>query len=144
MKKAHIILLSLFVAITISCNETYDDFDGNRNTTAGFTLGATLEIPVSADNPLIDFPISFFVSDVAPMDRELRIIVVTEETEVAPENYSFDSSVIIPANERRGSLLFSAMNVSLTEEFAALVLAFEESSEVTSGKKANIALRSND
>ena len=71
-------------------------------------------------------------------------MVVEEESELSSESYSFDASVVVPANERSGILVFSAYNINLTNEYRPLVLEFESSSAVTSGNRMNIALKTND
>ncbi len=103
----------------------------------------TTSTKISDSNPVIVFNIPYFVSDASSSDRSFNVIVIHEETEVAAENYSFDSVVVVPANERSGTLEFTAMDISLTSEFAPLVLAFEETSTVTSGSRANIFLKTN-
>lgn len=143
MKKAYILTLILTLTALTSCRDSYDDYDEDRGASIGFTLGATLELPVSSANPITDFPIPFFVSSVAGVDRTFQVVVINEESEVASENYSFDSSVVVPANERKGFLYFSAMNISLTSEYQSLILAFQADENTVSGKRASIALRSN-
>ncbi len=144
MKKAYILISLIIVTLFVSSCDTYEDYDKERSPVIGFTLGVDFEIALSESNPLIDFPIPYFVSEASSSDRTFQVVVVADETEVAPENYSFDASVIVPANERTGTLLFSAMNISLPDEFAPLTLAFEETSEVTSGARLNLFLRSSD
>ena len=144
MKKAYILLSLFFVAFLATSCETYEDYDSERSPVIGFTLGTDFEIAISSSNPLIDFPIPYFVTDVSSSERTFQVVVVEEETEVTEENYSFDATVVVPANERSGTLLFSAMNISLPDEFAPLVLAFETTSEVTSGSPVYIFLKSND
>lgn len=143
MKKAYIFTLILTLTALTSCETSYDDFEEDRGSTIGFTLGATLELPVSSTNPITDFPIPCFVTGVSNVDRTFEVVVVEEETEVAPENYSFNAMVTIPANERKGFLYFTAMNVSLTSEFQPLIIAFKADENTVSGKRASIALRSN-
>lgn len=63
---------------------------------------------------------------------------------MSPESYSFDATVVIPANERSGQLMFNEYNINLTNEYQPLVLAFESSSEIVSGKRMSIALKTND
>jgi hypothetical protein len=144
MKKAHILISLFIVALFATSCETYEDYDTERGAVIGFTLGTDFEISVSEGSPLIDFPIPYFVSESSSSERTFQVVVVAEETEVASENYSFDSMVVVPANERSGTLLFSAMDISLTNEFAPLVLAFEASSTVTSGSPVRIFLKNND
>lgn len=143
MKKAYIFTLILALSTLTSCNTSYDDYEEDRGSTIGFTLGATLELPVSSTNPIVDFPIPCFVTSASNIERTFEVIVVEEETEVAAENYSFNAMVTIPANERKGFLYFTAMNVSLTSDFQPLIIAFKSDDNTISGRRASIALRSN-
>jgi hypothetical protein len=143
MKKAYIFTLILALSTLTSCNTSYDDYEEDRGSTIGFTLGATLELPVSSTNPIVDFPIPCFVTNASNIERTFEVIVVQEETDVAAENYSFNAMVTIPANERKGTLYFTAMNVSLTSEYQPLIIAFKADENTVSGRRASIALRSN-
>ena len=99
---------------------------------------------MSQNNPEINFPLSYFVSTSSSEERTFNVVVVEEESELSSESYSFDASVVVPANERSGILVFSAYNINLTNEYRPLVLEFESSSAVTSGNRMNIALKTND
>lgn len=138
------ILFTLFSTLlfTASC-ESYDDFEAERPAVIGFTLGSVLELPLSANNPTITFPLPYFVSEISTSDRVFKVVVVEEGTELAPENYSFNPEILILANERIGTMSFTAMDVSLTPEYVPLVLAFESSDGITSGSVADIALKTN-
>ncbi len=143
MKKIHIYIALLIVTVTFSsCREEYDEFETDRPTVAGFTLGATLELPVGS-NGINNFPVPFFVSSASTSERVLNVVVIADETSVTADNYFFEETVVIPANERSGTLFFSAVNSSLSPEFEPLVIGFEEVSGVVRGTNANIALRAN-
>ena len=136
-------ILAVLMFVT-SCSTNYDDFNSVRNDTIGFTISATLELPLSQSTPEINFPLSYFVSTSSSEDRTFNVVVVEEDSDLPPESYSFDASVVVPANERAGVLVFSAYNINLTNEYRRLVLEFESYSEVTSGNRMNIALKTND
>ena len=133
-----IFLTALFVT---SC-ETYDDYE-ERPTLAGFTLGVVLELPLSNSTPMINFNIPYFISEASSSERTFQIIVVADETQVPSSSYSFDSTLVVPANERSGVLAFTAMNIDLTTEFQPLVLAFENTTGIVRGDVARIALKTN-
>ncbi|MBW2938744.1 hypothetical protein KXJ69_11535 [Aureisphaera sp. CAU 1614] len=141
MKKSYM-LLTLFVAVIFatSCRETYDDYDSGGSPLIGFTLGVEAEIGLS-NNP-VNLPISYFVTDVSSSDRTFQIIV-DPATTVTSDNFSFESSVTIPANERIGQLILTISNVSLSQEFEPIVLSFESTSSVVSGDKATVFVKSN-
>ena len=124
-------ILAVLMFVT-SCSTDYDDFNSVRNDTIGFTISATLELPLSQNNPEINFPLSYFVSTSSSEERTFNVVVVEDESDLPSESYSFDASVVVPANERSGVLVFSAYNINLTNEYRPLVLEFESSSEVTS------------
>lgn len=132
------------IIVVSSCSTNYDDINADHTNVIGFTIGATLELPLSANNPEINFPLTYFVSNASSSERTFQVIVVEEESELSPESYSFDATVVIPANERSGVLMFNAYNINLTNEYVPLVLAFESTSEIASGKRMNIALKTND
>ena len=121
-------ILAVLMFVT-SCSTNYDDFNSVRNDTIGFTISATLELPLSQNNPEINFPLSYFVSTSSSEERTFNVVVVEDESDLPSESYSFDASVVVPANERSGVLVFSAYNINLTNEYRPLVLEFESSSE---------------
>lgn len=143
MKKTYIILMLLISTLfTFSC-ETYDDFGAERPTIIGFTLGGTLQLTITPNNPSITFPVTFFVSETSNVERTFQVIVKDIPNGPAPENYSFDANIVIPANERRGIMPFTAMDVSLTNEYAPLELGFEATPGVLAGPTAKFELRNN-
>ena len=116
-------ILAVLMFVT-SCSTDYDDFNSVRNDTIGFTISATLELPLSQNNPEINFPLSYFVSTSSSEERTFNVVVVEDESDLPSESYSFDASVVVPANERSGVLVFSAYNINLTNEYRPLVLEF--------------------
>ncbi len=145
MKKIHkIITLFLVTIMVASCSTNYDDINNNHSDVVGFSLAVDLELPLSENNPEINFPLPYFVSNATSSDRTFNVVIIDEETELGPESYSFDATIIIPANEREGQLIFTAYNINLTNEYQSLVLAFEGTDDIASGKRMNIFLKTND
>ena len=142
MKKTYIIL-TLFIAalFATSCETNYDEFDTDRGDTIGFTFG-TLELGMNAGQSF-DLPVTYFVTSASSEERTFQVVVNAEESDMTSDNYSFDSAVIIPANERSGTLFITVTNNSLPDEFVTAVFEFESSDSVTSGKKAIIRLKNN-
>jgi hypothetical protein len=140
MKKTYIILTIFLTALLVTSCETYDDYE-ERPTLAGFTLGNVLELPLSNSTPVINFNIPYFISEASSSERTFQIIVLADETEVPSSSYSFDSTLVVPANERSGSLAFTALNMDLTTEFQPLVLAFDNTTGIVRGDVARIALK---
>lgn len=146
MKKIKFLILILTVAVVgVSC-ETYDDYDTNRLPAVGFTAKNKNinSIPVGGEKSTT---IDVFASDVSTSDRTFDVITVPiEDTETNPptdaENYSFDSSVTIPANSRVGTMTVTGINVSLPSgERVYFKLAIESDPSVVAGGQILIALR---
>jgi len=143
MKKS--IISILFVALALvntSCRDSYDDYVEDRGQTIGFTT-LPLEVTLPPGGTIPFFPIPYFVTSVSSSDRTFEVIVVEEETTLTADNYTIEAEVVVPANQRTGTLAFSAVNNSISaEEFQSLVIAFKATSDVTSGKRAIISLKS--
>jgi len=143
MKKTHILFTLFFASLMVlSCSTNYNDINSDHTEIIGFTLSSTLELPLSESTPEINFPLPYFVSSVSSSERTFKVVVV--ESELSEESYSFDANVVIPANERSGTIIFTALNISLTNEYKPLVLGFEATPEISSGTQMNIALKTND
>lgn len=145
MKKIHIIfaifLATLFVT---SCSTSYNDIDPDHKAVIGFTT-PDLEISVSESNPEKIRPLPYFVSDVSSSDRTFYIEIIEEETELSAESYLFESEIVILANERSGQITITARNnATLTNEYAPLVLAIEDTPGVVSGNRALIKIKTTD
>ena len=142
MKNIYIILTLFLATLFVTSCETYNDFDDDRPTVAGFTFG-DLELSVSVGNTINLPPITYFISEPATVDRSFNVIVVDGGAAISPENYSIPASITIPAGERSGGLTFSVTNVSLPLEFAYITFSFEEAPGVTAGKNWIVGLKSN-
>lgn len=133
MKNVYILLVIAATTLFASCNNTNDDYDTDRGVTIGFTSLPLEDITLPPGGTLT-FPVPFFITDVSSSDRTFNVIVIESETTLAPENYSFETSVTIPAGSRSGVLQFNAENVSMsTEEFQGVSIGFENVPGVNSG-----------
>ena len=113
MKKTHILFTLFFASLMVlSCSTNYNDINSDHTEIIGFTLSSTLELPLSESTPEINFPLPYFVSSVSSSERTFKVVVV--ESELSEESYSFDANVVIPANERSGTIIFTALNISFT------------------------------
>jgi len=74
-------ILAVLMFVT-SCSTDYDDFNSVRNDTIGFTISATLELPLSQNNPEINFPLSYFVSTSSSEERTFNVVVVEDESDL--------------------------------------------------------------
>lgn len=130
--------------VSSSCRDSYDDYVEDRGATIGFT-SLPFEVALPPGGEINGFPIPYFVTSVSSSDRTFQIEIVEEETTLTADNYTIVTEVTIPANERSGSFPFYGVNNSLQsgDEFQHLVLAFKSTSEVTSGKRMIIGLKSN-
>ena len=108
MKKINLIITFAVLAfLVVSCETSYDDYNTDRKTVVGFSKDSDNinNIPEGSERTRT-FTDVLFVSDIADVDREFKVIVVPTilpeadppSTDTNPENYSFDSIVIIPAN----------------------------------------------
>ncbi len=144
MKKSIIALLVVAMAlVSTSCRDSYDDYDSERGATIGFT-SPPLELSLPQGGTIPYFPVPFFVTSVSSSDRTFTVVVIEEETTLTPDNYTIETEVLVPANERSGVLAFSAVNNSISsEDFQNLVIAFQSTADVTSGKRYVVSLKSN-
>ena len=151
MKKISIILtLAVLALTTVSC-ETYDDYNEDRKTVVGFNKASDNlnNIPEGGETTRT-FNNVIFVSDVASVDREFNIVVVPTilpeseppSTATNPENYSFESTVTIPANTRKGSITITGIDNSIEDERGEyFTIAIEGGGNVVSGGKYTVRLR---
>lgn len=144
MKKIDKIISLFIVAILVSCSISYNDINESHSDVIGFSLAVDLELSLSKNNPEINFPLPYFVSNATSLDRTFKVVVIESETELGSESYAFEGTVTIPANEREGQMIFTAYNIDLISEFQTLVLAFESTSEIASGNRMNVFLKTND
>lgn len=144
MKKTYIILTLFLAALFVTSCETYDEFEADRPTVAGFTLGTTLQLPLSTANPTITFNVPFYASKSSTSDRTFSVVVLANQTTLPSASYTYESSLVLPAGERAGSMEFVAFNVGLTNDYQPVVFAFESEEGVVSGPTADIELRTTD
>ncbi len=123
MKKTYIILTLLLTTLLISSCETYDDYDADRKTIVGFTFG-TFQTQMNPGQTIV-FPIAqYYITTASPVDRTFQIVAVESLTGVTSDNYSFDSTIIIPANEQEGRITVTLTNNSLPTDPVDLIIAF--------------------
>lgn len=143
MKKIYLILTVVLSSLLMtSCSTSHDDFDEDRETIIGFTLGAALELPIPP-GVTFNFPVTYYVTEASTADRTFQVIVVDEETTLTSDNYSFETELVVPAGEKVGQFFVGLTNNSLTDEFADLVIAFAGNENLTSGNKATLSIKSN-
>lgn len=133
MKKIKYIVSILVIAILASC-ETYDDYNTEQSTIVRFSDIIQPDPPVSPPHNANLFfkdgvitmsrELGVFVSNLSDSDRTFNVTFDAELTEVNPENFTFDATVTVPANQRRGSFTFTGNDISLTSSFQKVVLVF--------------------
>ena len=143
MKKTYIILTLLLTTLFVTSCETYDDFEAERDTIVGFTFGA-FDTGMNPGQTIV-FPIAkYYITDVSPVDRTFQLVADESLTGITSDNYSFDSTVVIPANEQEGTLTVTLMNNSLSTEPKDLVIVFSSNDgTIVSGAPAKFTLNSN-
>ncbi|XOL40011.1 hypothetical protein KCTC32420_00376 [Aequorivita nionensis] len=151
MKKINIIITFVVLALFVVSCETYDDYDTNRKTVIGFTNSSdnVNNIPEGGERTRT-FNDALFVSDLADVDREFKVIVIPTilpdaeppATATNPENYTFEATVIIPANSQRGSFTVTGIDNSIEDERGEYFsVAIEGGGNVVSGGRFTIRLR---
>lgn len=143
MKKTYIILTLFITTLFVTSCETYDDFEADRPTVVGFTIGPF----ATGMNPgqTIVFPIAtYYISTTSSADRTFQVAVDESQTGISSDNYSFDSTVVIPANEQEGAITVTLVNNSLSTEPADLIIVFVTTDgTIVSGAPAKFTLNSN-
>lgn len=141
MKKVNILIVILTIAlVAVSC-ETYDDYNQERKSVAGFT-NATKNINNVPEGGTKSVTVDLFVSDVSSSDRTYTIISVPADTlQAATQDYTFDATVTFPANSREASIEVTAIDNTITEERTYFKLAVEGSADVVSGGMVEVAIR---
>ncbi len=145
MRNFKIIAITLIISTFIISCDDFKDFESERDSVVGITgvIGAAPAI-VLPPGGTATREIGVFVSDVVSTDRSFNVVVIAEGSEVGAENYSFDSTVTIPANERRGSFFFTGTDVSLTGDPTPVILAIDNADpSYVSGARVTLTLRRN-
>ncbi len=143
MKKINIIITFIVLALTVVSCETYDDYNADRKTVVGFSVSSKNinNIPEGGER---SSTVDLFVSDIADVDREFKIMAIPalEAPATAPENYSFDATVLIPANTREGTITVTGIDNSIEDpEGEFFALAIEGGGNVVSGGRVSIRVR---
>lgn len=145
MKNIKFLILILAVAVvSVSC-ETYDDYETDRLPAVGFTA-ANKNINGVPPGGEKSTTIEVFASDLSTSDRTFNVVnVPLEDTEANPpaaaENFSFDPTVTIPANQHVGTMTVTGIGVSLTSDRTYFQLAIDSDPSVVPGGQIIIALR---
>ncbi len=151
MKKINIIITFVALALFVVSCETYDDYNADRKTVVGFSKDSDNinNIPEGGERTRT-FTDVLFVSDMADVDREFKVIViptilpeaVPPATATNPENYSFDATIIIPANTQKGSFTVTGIDNSIEDENGEFFsVAIEGGGNIVSGGRFTIRLR---
>lgn len=151
MKKINIIVTFVVLALFVVSCETYDDYNPERKTVIGFASESDNinNIPEGGERTRT-FTDALFVSDIAAVDREFKVVVIPTilpeaeppATATNPENYTFEATVIIPANSQRGSFTVTGIDNSIEDERGEYFsVAIEGGGNVVSGGRFTIRLR---
>lgn len=144
MKKINIIITFVVLALTVvSCETNYDDYNADRKTVIGFSIPSKNinNVPQGGER---SSTVDLFVSDMVDVDRQFNIISIPalEAPATAPENYSFDATVTIPANTRVGTITVTGIGNSInTPSGEFFALAVEGGGNVVSGGRISIRVR---
>jgi hypothetical protein len=149
MKKINILITFVALALSVISCETYDDYDQDRKPVVGFSeVSRNINGVPTGSFKSID--VKLYASDLSSEDRTFNIIsvpaildltTVPPQIETASENYTFDSTVTIPANSQVGVITVSATNVSLGDTDEYFSLGVEATATVVSGAFTTVRLR---
>ena len=130
------------VFTTYSCsNKEYNDYDTNGESVVGFSdLLGIAQVPLGEES--VDIEIGFLSSDIVSTDRTFQLYVVSEGTTIDAENYTFNPTVVMPANEQSATFIFTAVDISLTNDFGDVFLGFESNDTTISNGQIDIKVRS--
>lgn len=143
MKNIKFLTIILGLALfTVSCDK-YDNYSASERPVVGFPANKNINnVPAGGER---DVEVTVFSSTVSSADRTFNVVVVPiEDVDTYPpsaaENYSYDSTVTIPANEREGVLTVTGKNVSLTSDRTYFKLVLEENPSFIQGSPIFIGL----
>ena len=141
MKNIKTILTFLIAAVLFVSCEEYEDYDSDI-TTVGFTKVST-NINRIPEGGTLEQPVNLFVSDVSTVDRTFTIVDLPAETSpTAPDNYSFPSTVIVPAGVRSIEVPVTAIDNSISPDTRTFfVLAVQDGAGYTTGGRITIGLK---
>lgn len=131
MKNIKLIISVLLITFLAASCETYDDYSTARPVIVGFTKGND-NVKVS-NGGTRDRKVDIFISEAANVDRTFNVSVVADGSTAAAENYTFESTVVIPANERTFEFTFTGIDVSLSDEKTQVTLRVDPKDGVLSG-----------
>lgn len=135
-------IFTLFIAATLlsSC-EKYEDYE-TEATVVGFTK-QSININRIPEGGTKEEPVTLFASNVADVDRTFNLIALEADTDpTAPENYSFPSTVVVPAGTREVEIIVTAIDVSISPtDRTFFVLAVQAGDDYLAGGRVLIGLR---
>lgn len=145
MKNLKYLFLILTIAFTSVACETYDDYNVDRETVVGFTRRNLNINRIGDTGSTKDAQVTIFASEASSVDRTFNITDIQidnpdEFLPTDPENFTYDSTVFIPAGELTGVITVTGINVTLTSERTHFRLIVEESPGVVRGSEITIGL----
>lgn len=128
----------MILAIFASSCETYDDYDTPREEIIGFTLAnSNVKVPNNGTRAKV---VTVFITEASSVERTFTVSVVADQTELAAENYSFNPTLVIPANERSADFTVNGIDVSLTADKLPLTLQVDAKDGILSGGKSTFLI----
>lgn len=135
-----------FAFVATSCEATFDDYDTDRTPVVGFTT-KNKNINGIAPGQEKSTTIDVFASDVSSTDRTFEIthIEIDNTDEYPPtdrNNFSYDTTVTIPAGERVGTIEVIGKNTTgITNDREYFRLTVKSTEGVASGGVVTVGLR---
>lgn len=146
MKNIKYLLLIMTIVFASTSCDTYEDYDSDRIPVVGFTR-KNININSIAEGTIKSTTVDVFASDISSEDRTFEIIEVPIDntTEYPPTegDYSFDTTVTIPAGERVGTITLTGDNTNgkITMDRTYFRLAVKNDDTAASGGVLNVGLR---
>lgn len=136
----HILRLVFLLLLTspfLSCDD-YEDFEEDRDTVVGFSgVGGSSNVNLNPGASR-DKTADVYVSDVSNSERSFGIEIDAEVNEITSDNFTFDSQVVIPANERTGEITLTVTNNSLPVESQIIAIKIVDSPNYVTGENASV------
>lgn len=119
MKKLKYITLILTIALVSASCESYDDYPEDRPSYVGFARLNMNINGVGDTGSTKTAEVELFISDASTSDRTFTItdVEIDDPEDFPPtdrENFDYETSVTIPAGERKGVLTVTGINTTLS------------------------------
>jgi len=135
MKRISIALIAIFTLFLSSCEEKEVLYDGSQTLAYFQGNGQQLAVPIDEQSATITIPIN--VSTLSDSDRTINISVNEARTTATPDMYTFQTSVVIPADTYFTSFEIQGLQNNLSQEGDLLTLQIDSVDDGGVGSPTN-------